>query len=183
MSTGPAKEPDAIDTIVSQWAEQVPDMSVDAIQVLGRLHRAYLKYQSGLNVLFDRHGTNTASFDVLAALRRSGPPYRMTAGQLAQSSMVTTGGITMRLDRLEHAGLVVRERDTNDRRIVHAQLTDAGFALIEETARDHFANEAQMISGLSATEQRKLAELLRKLDQSLMASTISDPPRNVSAAG
>lgn len=183
MSTGLAKEPDAIDTIVSQWAKQVPDMSVDAMQVLGRLHRAYLKYQSGLNVLFDRHGTNTASFDVLAALRRSGPPYRMTAGQLSQSSMVTTGGITMRLDRLEQAGLVVRERDANDRRIVHAQLTDAGFALIEETARDHFANEARMLSKLSATDQRRLASLLRKLEHSLVASEVADSSQDLSPAG
>lgn len=167
MTTARAQDHDAIDGIVAQWAEQVPDMDVSGMQVLGRLHRAYLKYQSALNVLFDRHGINTAAFDVLAALRRSGSPYRMTAGQLAESSMVTTGGITMRLDRLEQAGLATRERDPADRRVVYAQLTDKGLVVVEETARAHFANEAKMLAGLSDPERRQLSVLLRKLEHSL----------------
>jgi len=174
--------PDAIDAIVGQWADQVPDLDVSPMQVLGRLHRSYLKYQSALNVLFDRQGINTASFDVMAALRRSGPPYRMTAGQLSVASMVTTGGITMRLDRLEKAGLVARERDAGDRRIVHAQLTDRGFALVEETARAHFANEGRMLSRLNDAEQSQLAVLLRKLEHSIDENPVDDASHVLSPA-
>ncbi len=173
---------DAIDTIVDQWADQVPDLDVSAMQVLGRLHRSYLKYQSALNVLFERQGINTASFDVMAALRRSGPPYRMTAGQLSVASMVTTGGITMRLDRLEKAGLVARERDASDRRIVHAQLTDKGFTLVEETARAHFANEARMLSQLNDAERSQLAVLLRKLEHSIDENPVDDASPALSPA-
>lgn len=182
MGTAQPDVPDAIDQIVDQWAEQAPDLDVSAMQVLGRLHRSYLKYQAALNVLFDRHGINTASFDVLAALRRGGPPYRMTAGQLAASSMVTTGGITMRLDRLERAGLAIRERDAQDRRIVYAQLTDAGLRVVDETARAHFANEARMLAELSPEERRQLAVLLRKLEHSLDVNVVGNGSGDLSPA-
>ncbi|MQY18896.1 MarR family winged helix-turn-helix transcriptional regulator [Nocardia macrotermitis] len=160
---------DAVDDIVAQWHLQRPDLDVSPLEVFGRLHRSYIYYQSSLTALFDRHGINMAAFDVLAALRRSGPPYRMTAGQLAEMALVTTGGMTLRVDRLEKAGLVERERDPDDRRIVYSRLTEAGLRVLESTADDHFANEARMLAGLTATEQAGLAHLLRKLERSILA--------------
>ncbi|MFI6433352.1 MarR family winged helix-turn-helix transcriptional regulator [Rhodococcus oryzae] len=165
---------DAVDDIVSQWASQWPDLDVSALHVFGRLHRSYLRYQTSLAAVFDKHDINIASFDVLAALRRSGPPFRMTSGQLAEMSLVTTGGVTLRVDRLEKAGLVTRERDTEDRRVVYAQLTDKGLRVIQEAALEHFANEARMLAGLSAAERDQLAGLLRKLEHSIESSESPD---------
>lgn len=168
---------DAVDDIVSQWAGQWPDLDVAALHVFGRLHRSYLRYQTSLAALFDAHGINMASFDVLAALRRSGPPFRMTAGRLAEMSLVTTGGITLRVDRLEKAGLVTRVRDTEDRRVVYAQLTDKGLQVIEDAAVAHFANESRMLAGLSEAERDRLAGLLRKLEHSIESSESTVSPQ------
>lgn len=88
--------------------------------------------------------------------------------ELASLGLITTGGLTLRLDRLEKAGLIIRERDTEDRRVVHAQLTDAGLKLVSEVARAHFTNELRMLSGLTAPEREQLAALLAKLERSLL---------------
>ncbi|WP_051461452.1 MarR family winged helix-turn-helix transcriptional regulator [Tomitella biformata] len=162
---------DAVDDIVDQWAAQRPDIDVSPLQVFGRLHRVYLRYHSALNVLFDAHNINMASFDVLAALRRSGAPYRMTAGQLASTSLVTTGGITLRVDRLEKAGLVIRERDAEDRRIVYTQLTPEGLKVIDAVAGAHFTNESKLLAGLNQGESAELARLLSLLERSIDAET------------
>jgi len=158
---------DAVDDIVDQWTREWPGLDVTPLEVLGRLHRTYLRYQSAVGRVFDEYGINMASFDVLAALRRSGEPYRMTSGQLAESSLVTTGGITLRIDRLEKAGLVRRERAAEDRRIVHAELTDAGKKLIDDVTLAHFENETRMLAELSPDDQSDLVHLLRKLEHSL----------------
>jgi DNA-binding MarR family transcriptional regulator len=163
----PAKR-DPVDVIVSQWEREMPDMDVSALAVFGRLHRCYARYADLLGEIFDKHGINMASFDVLAALRRSGPPYRRTAGELAGIGLITTGGLTLRLDRLEQAGLVIRERDSDDRRVVYAQLTEAGLELTNRVAREHFANELHMLSGLAKSERTQLADLLGKLERSLL---------------
>jgi len=158
---------DPVDIIIAQWEREIPDMDVSALAVFGRLHRSYLRYSALIGEVFDRHGINQASFDVLTALRRSEPPHRRTAGELAVTGLITTGGLTLRLDRLEQAGLIIRERDADDRRVVHAQLTDAGLKLIDQVAREHFANELEMLSGLSKPERAQLAALLAKLERSL----------------
>ncbi|MEE2034272.1 MarR family winged helix-turn-helix transcriptional regulator [Rhodococcus chondri] len=168
MGRDTVPERDAVDDIVSQWAREWPDLNVTPLEVLGRLHRTYLRYQSAIGRIFDEYDINMASFDVLAALRRAGEPYSMTSGQLAESSLVTTGGITLRIDRLEKAGLVRRERDADDRRIVHAELTDAGKKLVDAVAVAHFENETRMLAEMSTDDQVELAGLLRKLEHSIM---------------
>lgn len=168
MQENSGKGEDAVDEIVAQWARQAPGLDVSALRIFGRLHRSYLRYQTAISTVFEKYDINMASFDVLAALRRSGPPYRMTSGQLSQSALVTTGGITLRVDRLEQAGLVVRERDEDDRRIVYACLTPKGLQLIDETAAEHFGNEKQMLGDLSEREQTQLAKLLQKLERSII---------------
>lgn len=168
MATSRPAQQDPVDIIVSQWEHEIPDLDVSALAVFGRLHRGYVRYAAALGEVFGRYGINMASFDVLAALRRSGPPYRRTAGDLAGIGLITTGGLTLRLDRLEQAGLITRERDTADRRVVYAQLTAAGLELTGQVAREHFANELRMLAGLSKSERTQLADLLAKLERSLI---------------
>ncbi|WP_019634390.1 MarR family winged helix-turn-helix transcriptional regulator [Actinomadura atramentaria] len=167
MARRPADRLDTVELIMEQWRRERPDVDVSALAVFGRMHRAFLRYATLLNEVFERYDINMAAFDVLATLLRSGPPYRRTAGELAGIALVTTGGITLRLDRLEKAGLVVRERDPADRRVVHARLTDAGLALINEVVAVHFANEKRMLAGLTEAESERLARLLAKLERSL----------------
>ncbi|WP_219417354.1 MarR family winged helix-turn-helix transcriptional regulator [Pseudonocardia nigra] len=164
--------PDAVDLILEQWARQDPELDASAMAVFGRLHRSFLRYQAQLARVFEEHGITMAAFDVLAALRRSGPPFRQTMGDLAGITLVTSGGITQRVDRLESAGLVAREKDAHDGRVVHVQLTDEGRALIDRVTRAHFANEKEMLAGLGETEQRQLAKLLRLLERSLEDSEV-----------
>jgi DNA-binding MarR family transcriptional regulator len=156
--------------IIDQWHRERPDVDVSALAVFGRLHRGYQRYTMLLTEVFERHGITMAAFDVLATLRRTGPPYRRTAGELAGISLVSTGGVTLRLDRLEKAGLITRERDAEDRRVVHAQLTALGMEVTDRVVEDHFANERRMLSGLTETERKQLARLLGKLERSLEAA-------------
>ncbi|GAA4089163.1 MULTISPECIES: MarR family winged helix-turn-helix transcriptional regulator [Actinomadura] len=174
MARRSVDRPDTVDLIIEQWRRERPDVDVSGLAVFGRLHRGFLRYHALIDEVFDRYGLNMAAFDVLTALRRSGPPYRKTAGELAAISLLSTGGITLRLDRLEKAGLVVRERDPDDRRVVHARLTDEGLAVIDRAVADHFANERRMLAGLSETEQRQLARLLSRLERSLEVAELGD---------
>jgi DNA-binding MarR family transcriptional regulator len=164
------KKRDVVDALISEWENELPDLDFSGVAVFGRLHRGYHRYAALIDEVFDRYGINTASFTVLATLRRGGPPYRRTAGDLANTGLVTTGGLTLRLDRLENAGLITRERDTADRRVVYAQLTEAGLELVNQVVREHFANEVRMLSGLTGAERQQLAGLLGKLERSLEAA-------------
>ncbi|HEY6493725.1 MAG TPA: MarR family transcriptional regulator [Trebonia sp.] len=159
--------PDAVDAILEQWRRELPDVDATPMAVFGRIHRVFLRYQVHITDVFAKYGINAAAFDILAALRRHGAPYRQTAGALAESSLITSGGISLRLDRLEKAGLIVRERDVEDKRVVYVQLTDTGLDLIEKVAAAHFANEENLLVGLTVTERRQLAQLLSRLERSL----------------
>jgi DNA-binding MarR family transcriptional regulator len=159
--------PDAVDHAIAQWAQERPTLDVSALEVFGRLHRTYLRYQSSMSTLFAQYDLNTASFDVLAALRRSGPPFRMTSTDLARTMLVTTGGVTLRVDRLEKSGLVERQRDADDRRVVYVCLTTTGLRVIDDAATAHFQNELVLLDGLNETDQRQLARLLRALESSI----------------
>ncbi len=158
---------DAVDLMLEQWRRERPDVDTSALAVFGRLHRTFSRYQAQITRVFDEFGLNMSAFSVLAALRRLGAPYRCTAGELADANLVTTGGTTQRVDKLELAGLVRRERDPEDRRMVYVELTDEGLALIEAVSAVHFANEAQMLSALTPTERAQLARLLSRLERSL----------------
>src|SRR5438128_2578941 len=141
---------DAVDVIVEQWRAERPDLDPSPIALFGRVHRVYLRYQTVLNKTFSKHGLNSASFDVLAALRRSGAPYRKTGTQLASGSLLSSAGVTFRLDRLEEAGLIERQRDHEDRRVVYSALTEQGLEVINRTIEAHLDAEAALLEGLSA---------------------------------
>jgi DNA-binding MarR family transcriptional regulator len=154
---------DAVDRITAQWRRERPDLDPAAMGVVGRISRLALLAQRELETVFGRYDLNGGDFDVLATLRRSGAPYRLTPGELSRSTMVTTGGMTKRLDRLEDAGLIRRHADPSDRRGKLIALTPKGRDLVDHVLEEHWRNEERLLEGLSATQRRELASLLRAL--------------------
>lgn len=136
--------------------------------VLGALSEAAnLISRERLAPVFARFGLQPGEFDVLATLRRSGSPYALTPTALYEATMVTSGAITNRLDRLEATGLISRGPHPADRRGVIVQLTEKGKTLIDEAVTAHVHNEHEILSGLTRQEQDALADLLGKLIGSL----------------
>ncbi|MGY1740318.1 MULTISPECIES: MarR family winged helix-turn-helix transcriptional regulator [unclassified Blastococcus] len=174
-----ARTRDAVDEIIGQWGRVRPGLDVSAMQVFGRLHRSFLLYRSAIGERFTEAGTTEPGFDVLAALRRSGPEQRLSAGELARQTLVTTGGLTLRVKRLEKEGLVRRERDPEDHRMVYVSLTDTGRELVDRAADLHFDNMARMLEGLTAGEREELARLLGRLYDALQEAS---PGLELSAA-
>ncbi|GLQ82045.1 MarR family transcriptional regulator [Mesorhizobium huakuii] len=149
---------------IEQWKRERPDLDVSPMGVLGRLNEASsLIARDRLAPLFARFGLQAGEFDVLATLRRSGSPYALTPTALYEATMVTSGAMTNRLDRLEKAGLTQRGPHPNDRRGIVVQLTEKGLALIDEALTAHVANEHEILAGLSDAERETLSHLLEKL--------------------
>jgi DNA-binding MarR family transcriptional regulator len=149
---------------VEQWKRERPDLDASPMLVLGRLNEASsLVARERLAPLFARFGLQAGEFDVLATLRRSGQPYALTPTALYEATMVTSGAMTNRLDRLEKAGLILRGPHPTDRRGIVVQLTEQGLALIDEALTAHVANEHEILAGLSGAERETLAQLLEKL--------------------
>lgn len=154
---------DAVDVVLEQWKRQRPDVDAGPMAVVGRLSRAARLLERGLQENFARFDLQSWEFDVLATLRRAGRPYRLPAGRLVESSMVTSGAITNRIDRLAGRGLVTRETDPANRRSVLITLTKAGRALVDEVLVAHVEHEDRLLKALSAKERYQLATLLRTL--------------------
>jgi DNA-binding MarR family transcriptional regulator len=156
----PRQEHDAVDRITSQWNAVRPDVDVSPINVIGRVSRLSRLVDRRLAENFARFGIESWMYDVLATLRRSGEPYELTAGDLVRQTMVTTGAITNRIDRLEQRGLVERG-STDDRRKVIVRLTKQGLAVVEDVVLAHLATEREILAALSPRQQHDLARLLR----------------------
>lgn len=154
---------DHVDQVLQQWRAERPDLNASAMGIVGRFQRASRLLERGLSENFARYDLQLWEFDILATLRRSGPPYRLTAGALSASSMVTSGAITNRIDRLVARGLVTRETDPENRRSVVITLTESAWALIDNLLVHHLAHEESVLACLSADEQQQLATLLRTL--------------------
>jgi len=149
---------------IEQWKRERPDLDVSPMAVLGRLNEASsLIARDRLAPLFASFELQAGEFDVLATLRRSGAPYALTPTALYEATMVTSGAMTNRLDRLEKAGLILRGPHPNDRRGIVVQLTGKGLALIDEALTAHVANEHEILADLSDAEREMLARLLGKL--------------------
>lgn len=169
-STATTTSRDGVDDVIGQWAKARPELDVSAIEVFGRLHRSFLLYRAAITSRFAELGTTEPGFDVLATLRRSGPEHLLSAGELARQTLVTTGGLTLRVKRLEKEGYVCRERDADDNRMVHVELTEAGLELVDRAADAHFQNLTRLLGGLSPNERKDLARLLGRLYESLRQS-------------
>ncbi|TQM83015.1 DNA-binding MarR family transcriptional regulator [Saccharothrix saharensis] len=158
---------DHVDLVVSQWHAQRPDLDVSPMAVIGRLSRLARLVDGELGKTFAAHGLDRASFDVLATLRRSAPPHRLTPTELMRASMVTSGAVTQRLDRLEARGLVVRTPNEHDGRGVVVALTDGGLDLVDRVLPDHLATEDRLLGALSTAERTALADTLKQVLESL----------------
>ena len=153
---------DALDLILAQWARERPDLDCTPMGVVGRISQLQREVFLAQRATFARHGLDVPSFDVLAALRRAGPPHQLTPTALMRTALVTSGAITQRLDRLEEKGLITRGRSDADGRAVVVTLTDAGRTALDDALPDHLETERTMLAGLTAAEQEQLAGLLRR---------------------
>lgn len=139
-------------------------MDVTAMEVIGRLNElSALIGRDHLEPLFAGFGLQRGEFDVLATLRRAGAPFTLTPTELYEATMMTSGGMTARLDRLEKRGLIARRPNPGDRRGTLVSLTEDGRALVEAALRPHAANETRLLAALDPGEQAQLNQLLRKL--------------------
>jgi DNA-binding MarR family transcriptional regulator len=154
---------DRVDEVLDQWAAERPDLDVSPMAVVGRLSRAARLVERGVNEVLEEHGLASGEFDILATLRRTGAPYQLTPGALVASSMVTSGAVTARLDRLAEKGLVTREVDPENRRSVIVTLTRSGRRTVDRVVEAHVANEDRLLTPLSPRERERLAGLLRTL--------------------
>src|SRR6266850_3738404 len=153
---------DRADVAIEQWARERPDLPALPMAVLGRLSEAAERVmRDHLNPLFAEAGLQPGEFDVLATLRRSGKPYMLSPTRLYEALMISSGGMTARLDRLERAGLIERCPDPNDRRGKLIALTAQGREVIDATITRHVANERRILASLTLAEQEKLNALLK----------------------
>ncbi|MDF2618639.1 MAG: MarR family transcriptional regulator [Xanthobacteraceae bacterium] len=158
---------DHVDRLRAQWARELPDLDTEPMSILGRAKRLSNLVSPSIEATFAAFDLDRGEFDVIATLRRSGPPYRLTPTELYTSLMLSSGGLTHRLDRLEKAGLIRREKAPRDGRSVHVVLTREGIVRAEEAFRADMANELKFLEPLSAGERQMLAALLRKLIASI----------------
>jgi DNA-binding MarR family transcriptional regulator len=153
---------DAVDQILTQWSRERPDLDVSPMGLIGRLGRLRAHISRAHEAVFQRHGLNSASFDLLATLRRSGPPFRLSPSELLETMMITSGTMTNRIDQLEKQGLVERLPHPEDRRALLVALTEKGRAVIDAAVTDHVANQHRLIETLTAEDRTALDGLLRQ---------------------
>ena len=151
---------DHVDQILKQWNRERPDLDVDPMGLIGRVKRLYHHLCQEMEKTFAEHGLNLASFDVLATLRRSGEPYRMSPSELMASTMVTSGTMTNRIDQLVKSGYVERISNPTDGRSFLIGMTDEGFAVIDAAVTDHVKTQRRLTAGLSTGEFQRLNRLL-----------------------
>jgi DNA-binding MarR family transcriptional regulator len=154
---------DHSDEVVREWQAQRPDLDPSPMATFTRLWRAARVAEDEIQRVLAGHDLEPGWFDVLATLRRAGAPHRLSAGTLARDLVMTTGGMTKRLDRLEAAGLVERSADPADRRGVLVTLTPKGLTVVDRAVEDHLRNEAGLLEALSERERRALDSALAKL--------------------
>jgi len=157
------EDQDHVDRLRGQWARELPDLNTEPMAILGRAMRITNMVRPSIEATFAGFDIDRGEFDVIATLRRSGPPYRLTPTDMYTSLMISSGGLTHRLDRLEKAGLIRREKSPHDGRSMLVALTDKGIALAETAFRIDMANELTFLEVLDAGERKALAGLLRKL--------------------
>ncbi|MFE5794244.1 MarR family winged helix-turn-helix transcriptional regulator [Streptomyces sp. NPDC056503] len=151
---------DHVARIQADWRRERPDLDVSPQGVIGRLHRLADRLTEELCLVYGRHGLGEGEFDVLCALRRAGEPYERAPGELAAHTMVTTGAMTKRIDRLERAGLVTRRRSDDDQRGRIVALTTPGRELVDRAFTDHMRNEHRLLDLLTPAEAASLETLL-----------------------
>src|SRR5262249_28010681 len=154
---------DEVDELVAGWRAERPDLDLEPLQVLSRVSRLARHLDRARRTAFATHDLETWEFDVLSALRRHGAPYQLSPGALLRATLVTSGTMTNRIDRLEASGLVRRLPDPQDKRGVLVQLTNRGMSVADAALTDLLEQERALLSSLGDTERELLASLLRML--------------------
>jgi len=154
---------DHVDRIIGEWKRAVPELDTSAIALVGRLVRAARLLQREIDKSLDLFGLTINEFNALCALRRAGPPHRLSPKDVGVSLLFSSGGLTKLLERLESRGLVAREPDPNDGRGVLVSLTPAGKELQEQAMAAHQANEEELVTPLTVSQREALNDLLRDL--------------------
>ncbi len=154
---------DEVDKLVAAWGRERPDLDLAPMHVLSRVSRLSHHLDAARRAAFAEHAIEPWEFDVLAALRRAGPPYELSPGRLLRETLVTSGTMTNRVDRLAVRGLVQRLPDPGDRRGVLVRLTDEGRATVDGALEALLDREHELLGGLDADERVALADLLRTL--------------------
>ena len=154
---------DEVDRLVAAWRRERPDMDVSPMHVLSRVSRLAHHLDRARKQAFASHHLEAWEFDVLSALRRSGKPYQLSPGQLVHETLVTSGTMTNRVDRLVTRGLVERSPDPEDRRGVQVRLSTAGRKAVDGAIEALLTDEKQLLSSLTKAEAATLADALRKL--------------------
>lgn len=153
---------DRVGQIMNAWRCERPDIDPSPQGVIGRLHRIALALTESITAVYAEYGLSEAEFDLLATLRRAGAPYERVAGDLAEHTMVTTGGLTKRVDRLAERGLVERAVADDDARRRIVRLTPAGRDVIDRAFTAHMANEHRLIDDLGAPDAAMLEPILTR---------------------
>ncbi|CAN7646735.1 MarR family winged helix-turn-helix transcriptional regulator [Pararhizobium sp. LjRoot238] len=161
---------DTIDEIRAQWALELPDLDTSGIAILGRARWITLASRPRIDGIFQSHGLDSGEADVLFTLLRSGPPYRLRPTELFRSMMISSGGMSHRLNRLQTAGLVRRTAAEKDGRSLLVELTDEGKQCAKQAFQMDAAAEADMLQGLTGQERAELERLLRKLSRTFPAA-------------
>ncbi|MCW2887626.1 MAG: transcriptional regulator, MarR family [Streptosporangiaceae bacterium] len=154
---------DEVDRLVAAWRVERPDLDVEPLHVLSRVSRLARHLDRARRAVFTVHQVESWEFDVLTALRRAGEPYQLSPGQLLRATLVTSGTMTNRIDRLQAAGLVQRHPDPQDKRGVLVRLTAAGRTRVDAALTDLIDREHELLGALSATQRDDLTVLLRSL--------------------
>lgn len=154
---------DEVDRLVAAWQRELPDLDVTPFHVLSRVTRLARHLDRARRLVFSAHALESWEFDVLTALRRAGPPYELSPTQLLTQTLVTSGTMTNRVDRLASKGLVERRPDPSDRRGVRVRLSPEGRAKVDAALADLLEHERALLAGLPPEDQATLADLLRRL--------------------
>jgi len=154
---------DHVARVRAEWAREWPDLDTEPIEVVARVGRLAHLFDERINAVLGIHGIRREGWDVLASLRRGGPPYRASPTELYRRLMRTSGAMTNRLNRLEATGLIARVPDPADARGRLVELTAAGHRVVEELAPLHLANERAMLAPIDPSERAELAALLAKI--------------------
>jgi DNA-binding MarR family transcriptional regulator len=168
--TSSAGPQDGIDERRAQWAAELPEVDTRGMAILGRARWITLTARPPIEAIFKAHGLDSGEADVLFSLLRSGPPYRLRPTELFRSLMISSGGLTDRLNRLTKTGLIRRASAEGDGRSLPVELTEEGIRRAREAFREDMAIEAAMLEGLTEDEQVRLADLLRKLASTVTAT-------------
>jgi DNA-binding MarR family transcriptional regulator len=160
-----------VESLIAVWESERPDIPMGSLRVSLPLRRALQHAELQRAKVLAKHGVSATTLDLLVALRRSGKPYVSTPSELARLLVLSSGGVSQRLERLERKGLVERRVSASDRRVVDVHLTAVGLATLDRLIDEYMAHEEQMLSGLSQRQIAQLGQLLVRLDASIAAST------------